>query len=71
MTILKATIQSGRLEIVAPPEWPDGTQVEIYPFTHASNGTSDSLSAQEIATTLTAMDRCQPLEITAAEQAAW
>jgi hypothetical protein len=30
---IRATVKSGRLELDAPPEWPDGTQVLIEPAT--------------------------------------
>ena len=29
MNAIRATVKSGRLELDAPPEWPDGTQVLI------------------------------------------
>ena len=31
MNAIKATVKSGRLEVDAPPEWPDGTEVLIEP----------------------------------------
>ena len=33
MNAIRATVKSGRLELDAPPEWPDGTQVLIEPTT--------------------------------------
>lgn len=30
MTTMKATIKDRRLELDAPADWPDGTEVEIY-----------------------------------------
>ncbi len=32
MDAIKATIRSGRLELQAPPDWPDGTEVLIEPM---------------------------------------
>ncbi len=32
MNAIKATIRSGRLELQAPPDWPDGTEVLIEPM---------------------------------------
>jgi hypothetical protein len=32
MNAIKATIRSGRLELQAPPDWPDGTEVLIEPI---------------------------------------
>jgi hypothetical protein len=31
VTAIKAIIKDGRLELQAPPEWPDGTEVLIEP----------------------------------------
>jgi hypothetical protein len=31
MDAIKATVRQGRLELEAPPEWPDGTEVLIEP----------------------------------------
>lgn len=31
MTTIKATVKGRRLELDAPADWPDGTEVEIYP----------------------------------------
>ena len=31
MNAIRATVKSGRLELDAPPEWPDGTEVLIEP----------------------------------------
>lgn len=31
-SILKGTVQSGRLELTVPGDWPNGTQVEIKPI---------------------------------------
>jgi hypothetical protein len=33
LDVIRATVKSGRLELDAPPEWPDGTQVLIEPAT--------------------------------------
>ncbi len=35
MNSIKATIRSGRLELQAPPDWPDGTVVLIEPTSGA------------------------------------
>jgi hypothetical protein len=31
MTVLRATINGGRLQLDARADWPDGTEVEIHP----------------------------------------
>jgi hypothetical protein len=71
MTTLKATIRDGRLEIEAPLDWPDGTEVEIHPLGHAANGDSAAMSPEEIARTLAAMEQIVPFDMTEAERAAW
>jgi hypothetical protein len=69
MTTIKATVAGGRLELDVPADWPDGTQVEIHPAMNASG--DDSMSPEEIADVLMAMDRLEPLNLTEAERAAW
>ncbi len=70
MTI-SATVADGRLEIVVPPDWPDGTEVEIRRREEATNRAAAEMSAKEIAETLAAMDRIEPLEWSDEERAAW
>jgi hypothetical protein len=60
MTTIKAIIRDRRLEIVVPPDWPDGTEVEIHPLHEQSGTNADMLSPAEIAETLAAMDRIEP-----------
>ena len=71
MTTIKATIKDRRLELDVPLDWPDGTEVEIHPLHPDRNGHSDSMSPEEIAKTLAAMDLVEPLDMTEAERAAW
>ncbi len=71
MTTIKATVKGRRLELDAPADWPDGTEVEIHPLDQKSNGVSDAMSPDEIARTLAAMDQVVPFEMTEAEGAAW
>lgn len=70
MTSLKAIIKDRRIELAAPLEWPDGTEVEIHPVGQPNNG-SIAMSPEDIARTLAAMDKVEPLEMTEAEEAAW
>ncbi len=69
--MIRATIKGGRLEVDAPADWPDGTEVEVYPAERGIRGDADVMSAEEIAQTLSAMDQVEPLEITDAERAEW
>lgn len=71
MTIIKATVKDRRLELDVPPDWPDGTEVEIHPLDGGANGDSDVMSPTEIARMLTAMDQIEPFDMTDAELAAW
>ena len=43
MDAIKATIRSGRLELQAPPDWPDGTEVLIEPM----NGLGEKMGIDE------------------------
>ena len=69
MTTLKATVKGRRLELDVPADWPDGTEVEIHRL--EANGEPDVVSPDEIAKTLAAMDRVEPLDLSDAEEAAW
>jgi len=69
MTTIKTIIKGRRLELDVPADWPDGIEVEIHPTGDDANG--NSMSPEEIARTLAAMDRVVPFEMTAAEEAAW
>jgi hypothetical protein len=71
VSTIKATVKDRRLEIDVPTDWPDGTEVEIHPVRARSVGDGETLSAAEIAETLAAMDRIEPFEMTAPEEAAW
>src|SRR4051812_2621264 len=35
MSAIRAIVNDGRLEVEAPPDWPDGTEVRIEPMTPA------------------------------------
>lgn len=70
MTTLKATIRGGRLELDAPPGWPDGTEVEIHRLPRRDSD-AELLSPDEIAQTLAAMDQVEAFDWTDAERAAW
>jgi hypothetical protein len=69
VTTSKATITGRRLEVDAPVDWPDGTEVEIHPLQSDTNG--ESMSPDEIARTLAAMDQVIPFDMSDAELAAW
>ncbi len=71
MTAIRALIKGGRLELDAPVDWPDGTEVEIHPLNESTSVDADAMSPEQIATVLAAMDQIVPLEFTDTERDAW
>ena len=69
--MIRATVKGRRLEVDVPTDWPDGTEVEVYAIEPGIQDGAGMMSAEEIAQTLAAMGQVEPLEITAAERAAW
>lgn len=69
MTI-HATITGGRLEIIVPADWPDGTVVEVRPLARSSKD-DGLLTPEEIRQTLAAMEQVQPLEMSEVELRSW
>jgi hypothetical protein len=69
VTSIKGTVKSRRLEVAVADDWPDGIEVEIHPLEPSRN--ADSMSVEEIARTLAAMELIEPLEWTEAERTAW
>src|ERR1051325_5085422 len=61
MTTIKATVKDRRLELDVPADWPDGIEVEIHPVSEGSD--AGSMSPEEIAKTLAAMDRVEPFDL--------
>jgi hypothetical protein len=71
MTMLRATIKGGRLELDVPLDWPDGTEVEIQPVQRGAIKDTTVMSQEEIDKTLAAMELIEPFEMTDYERAAW
>jgi hypothetical protein len=69
ISAIKAIVKGRRLD--APADWPDGTEVEIHPLGQQPMADADSMSNDENAKTLAAMDLVEPFETSDAEQAAW
>jgi hypothetical protein len=67
MEAIRAVVADGHLQLESPLPWPDGTEVTIVLATTAEEG---EMTAEEIAGTLAAMDRSEPLEMTQEELAA-
>jgi hypothetical protein len=60
MTTIKTTVRNGRIEVPAPIEIPDGTEVLL---TIAKSTDEDLLAPEEITRILAAMQILEPLEI--------
>jgi hypothetical protein len=42
MTVVQATFLNGRLELLQPVDWPDGTLAEVIPLPAAGSGSSEN-----------------------------
>lgn len=75
MDAIKATVQGGRVDLVVPPDWPDGTQVIVRPVGHdADAGLREedwSDSPDAVDDWLKWYDSLEPLIFTAEERANW
>ena len=60
MTTIKTTVRNRRIEVPAPSDIPDGTEVML---TIAAPPETDPLSPEEIARILAAMQNLEPLDI--------
>jgi predicted DNA-binding transcriptional regulator YafY len=73
MTTIKTTIRNRRIEVPAPCEIPDGTEV-ILTIQASAALENEPLAPEEIARVLAAMQKLEPLEIpddVAADLDAW
>jgi hypothetical protein len=74
MTTIIAIVRNGQLELPRPIDLPDGTPVEI--LLPESGGTASaseddgSMTPEEIARTLAAMEKIEPFEMSEEERAA-
>jgi hypothetical protein len=63
-------VKGGRIDVAAPPEWPDGTEVEIQPQRQPCASDEDGpMTPEEIARVLAAMDKLEPFDLNAEEAA--
>jgi hypothetical protein len=74
MTTMTATVRKGQLELPRPIDLPDGTEVEIrLPEQEgevSGREDGDMMTPDEIARTLAAMEKVEPLEMSDEERAA-
>lgn len=75
MDAIRATVKDGRLELRAPSDWPDGTEVLVQPVHRGTGlgvdestwvGTADAVAEWEAW-----YDALEPLIFTAEERANW
>ena len=69
MSTLKGIIRNGQVIVTEPTDLPDGTEVEILPVGRSSVDEEGPMTPDEIARTLAAMDKIEPLEMSDAERA--
>ena len=73
MTTIKTTIRNRRIDVPAPHDLPDGTEV-ILTIGESASRENEPMSPEEIARVLAAMQHLEPLEIpedVAADLDAW
>lgn len=61
MNAIRAIVRAGRVDIAVPPEWLDGTEVDIQP--HQTVDDEEPLTPEEIQRIFAAMARVEPLDI--------
>src|SRR5262249_47423945 len=75
MTAIRATVKNGKIELDAPSDWPEGTEVLIEPVPHAASlalrDEHGPNTPEGIAQLLASIDRIEPLILTAEEEAEW
>lgn len=75
MTVIRAVVRDGKIELAAPPDWPEGTEVVIEPAPRAAPvGVRDEdwpTTPDEVARHLGVMDRVEPFAMTAEDEAEW
>jgi len=75
MDVIKAVVKNGRIELNAPDDWPEGTEVLVEPL---PQGEVIGLREEdwpgrpaEIARLLSRMDQIEPLDFTPEGEAEW
>ncbi len=73
MTILKAIVKEGRIELKAPADWPDGTEVRIEPVPVSIGMRAENwpTTPEAIARHVALMGQFEPLDISPEEEAEW
>jgi hypothetical protein len=73
MSAILSVVKHGRIEVDAPPDWPDGTpvRVELGLNGHAEYDDERPETPEEIEEWIRRFREIEPIEMTAAEEAAW
>ena len=75
MSAIRGTIQDGKVVFDTPPDWPDGTPVEVEPVRSSERiGISEEEQgddADSITRWLAWLDSLEPLKMTPEEEAEW
>lgn len=75
MSVIRGTIQDGKVVFDAPPDWPNGTPVEVEPVRAGEQiGISEEEQGDDpesIARWLAWLDTVQPLIMTPEEEVEW
>lgn len=67
--LIKGVVRKGRVEVAAPIDLPDGSEVFIASDAHDLSDNGRSMTPSEIAETLAAMERVEPFDMTQEERA--
>ena len=62
MSAIKATVRGGRLELDVPADWPEGTEVEIYPVSPSPTRERRPSQANAAARASTASEQAESVE---------
>ncbi len=75
MTRLKTKVANGRIELSAPPDWPDGTEVLVEPVAKPQRPNYQdedwATDPESIAAWIAEFEAIPPLEMTPEEEAEW
>jgi hypothetical protein len=73
MSAIRGKVTGGKIEIPAPPDWPDGLEVEVRPADEEFGCTEDEQGddPESIAEWLAWYDTVQPLILTPEDEARW
>jgi hypothetical protein len=73
MNAIRSVVKNGRVEVDAPPDWPDGTPVRVELGLNGKSGFDDESleTPEEIQAWLCWYHNLEPILITPEEEAAW